>query len=349
MPKTYSPKILLTTGAGNTVKGGADIWTNLFLELVWPTLPNKKEWFLLIDSKRPAAFEPKSLPKGLKYHFHGDDPDITEDWLSRAEIIHCLHPHYHKRDHIWHWEDKFGTVFVHAYPREMTKVLDRIPELSLLQFSTKVEVDFFDDLIATYKRRIWIGCNDTEMYEEHPNYTYTVPNFYEFKNNLPLTNHVDNGKVGYAARIETRKAFHWMHGMGGYALVDQRDLQNMRATTTYTFPGLDVFQYRPDIHHHFMMKNWGIFHGAHFSEPFGYNIFQAVDYGKLPILNYDWCPELEYKYRVGTMNEFQKMIKVILKDDHNTRNEEFLKLKEYMQKYTDKETWIDKVRTSLLA
>jgi hypothetical protein len=49
------------------------------------------------------------------------------------------------------------------------------------------------------------------------------------------------------------------------------------------------------------------------------------------------------------MNEFQKMIKIILKDDYNTRNDEFLKLKEYMQKYTDKETWIDKVRTSLLA
>ena len=27
MPKSYAPKILLTTGAGNTIKGGADIWT----------------------------------------------------------------------------------------------------------------------------------------------------------------------------------------------------------------------------------------------------------------------------------------------------------------------------------
>lgn len=349
MSKIYSPKILLTTGAGNTIKGGADIWTNLFLELVWPTLPNKKEWYLLIDSKRPAAFEDKYLPKGLRYHFHGDDPELTRKWLESCSVIHCLHPHYHKRNHIWHFEDKFGTVFVHAYPREMVSVIDQIPELSLLQLNTKVDPNWFDDLIATYKRRIWIGCNKTEMIEEHPNYTYTVPNFYEFKHNKPLTTHIENGKVAYAARIETRKAFHWMHGLGGYALVDQRDLKNLRDTTTYTFPNLDVFQWQPDIHHHFMLKNWGIFHGAHFKEPFGYNIFQAVDYGKLPIINKDWCPEVDYKYRVDTMNGFHGMVKQILKDSHQEREEHWLKLKEHMKKFDNKEVWIDKVRTAVLA
>ena len=30
-----SIKVLVTTGCGNTVMGGADIWTNYFLELVW--------------------------------------------------------------------------------------------------------------------------------------------------------------------------------------------------------------------------------------------------------------------------------------------------------------------------
>ena len=61
----YTTKILLCTGAGNTVKGGADIWVNNFLEHVWPNLPYSKTWRLLIDSKRPADFDEKSLPKGF--------------------------------------------------------------------------------------------------------------------------------------------------------------------------------------------------------------------------------------------------------------------------------------------
>jgi hypothetical protein len=349
MNKEYSPKILVTTGAGNTIKGGADIWTNHFLKWVWPTLPDKKEWFLLIDSKRPAQFEERYLPKGLRYHFHGDDPEVTKDWLNRASVIHFLHSHYHKRPHIWHFEDKFGTIFVHAYPRDMISVIDKIPELKLLQFNTKVDAEWYDDFLLTFNRRIWIGCNPSQMFDNFPNYSYNVPNFYEFQLNAPLTNHVNNGKVGYAARIETRKAFHWMHGVEGLALVEQMDLENLRATTTYTFPKLDVYQYHPDIHQHFMNKNWGIFHGAHFQEPFGYNIFQAVDYGKLPIINHDWCPEVEYKYRASTMNDFQRMIKQILKDSHQEREENWLRLKQYMKRFDNREEWVDKVRTAILA
>ena len=97
-----------------------------------------------------------------------------------------------------------------------------------------------------------------------------------------------------------------------------------------------------------MMKNWGIFHGAYFKEPFGYSIFQAVDYGKLPILNSDWMPELVYKYRVSTKNDFDECVKQIGKDSHEERLKWFTKLKDFMQKYDNKEEWIDKVRTAIL-
>ena len=105
-----SVNILVTTGAGNTIQGGADIWVNHFLNLVWPILPNKKTWRLLIDSKRPPQFDPKSLPKGLKYHFHFDDAELTDSWLRECKEIHSLHSHYHKRDHIWKYEDKLKTL-----------------------------------------------------------------------------------------------------------------------------------------------------------------------------------------------------------------------------------------------
>lgn len=42
-----STQVLVTTGAGNVIKGGADIWTNHFLKEVWPNLPKRRSWLYL--------------------------------------------------------------------------------------------------------------------------------------------------------------------------------------------------------------------------------------------------------------------------------------------------------------
>ena len=97
-----------------------------------------------------------------------------------------------------------------------------------------------------------------------------------------------------------------------------------------------------------MLKNWGIFHGAYFKEPFGYSIFQAIDYGKLPIINLDWAPEVNYRYRAETKMEFDKMVKTILRDSYETRLENFMRLKSYMLQFDDVEKWVDDIRNILL-
>lgn len=344
----YQFKTLLCTGVGNTIQGGADIWVNHFLKEVWPLLPEKKTWRLLVDSKKPLDFETNSLPKGLQYHFHFDDVEKTKKWLEESVVIHSLHSHYHKRDHIWHYEDKFGTIFVHAYPPEMNEIITKNNELNRLQHTTKVDVNFFDDYLVTFKKRVWIGNNKSKILEKFPFETYEFPNFYEFKHNRPLTTHVTNGKVGFASRIESRKCFHWMDGIEGYALTSKRDIQNLKDTSHYTFRKTQIYQWSPNIHHQFMTKNWGIFHGAYFKEPFGYSIFQAVDYGKLPILNKDWAVELDYKYRASTKNEFNKCIKQILKDSYKTQEFEFNKLKNYMKQFDNKNQWIEQVKSIVL-
>lgn len=341
-------KVLISTGGGNTIVGGSDMWVNDFLKHVWPTLPLKKTWKLLFDSKRPTNFNPTSLPKGVIYHFHGDDPEVTEMWLKTCEEIHVLHPHYHKRPHIWQHEDKFETIFVHAYAKEILNVLDNMPELNQIQTQTNVDVKFYEEYLSTFRKRVWIGNNHSSLLDDFPNYTYEIPNFYKFKHNLPLTSHIDNGKIGFASRTETRKCLHWLNGHQGFALTSQHDVKNLRDTTTYTLKDIDIYQWDPDIYHFFMLKNWGIFHGAYFKEPFGYSIFQSVDYGKLPILNHDWAPEVEYKYRVGNKMEFDKMVKIILKDSYETRLENFTNLKSYMLKFDSVEKWVDDVRNVLL-
>lgn len=349
MPKSTKTYVLVTTGAGNTIVGGADVWVNNFLKEVWNKLPNRKSYKLLIDSKRPTDFDEKSLPKGLEFHFHFDNPSKTEQWLADCSYIHFLHPHYHMREHIWKWEDKFGVCFVHAYPREIQGVLSKLPEIDRLQSQTQIDLDFYDEFLLTCRRRVWIGLNKTEMVERFPNYTYTIPNYYEFRGPAPLTTHYQNGHVAFAARTETRKCLHWMNGIEkGYALTSWRDVVNMRETTEYTFPNIQVYQWEPGILHSFFTKDWGIFHGASFNEPFGYSIFQAVDYGKVPIINKDWAPELDYKYRASTKNEFDICIKKIKKSNLEDVNTERNKLVEFMKKFDNKEVWVDKVISQIL-
>jgi len=243
----YSPetstKILVTTGCGNTIEGGADIWTNHFIETIWKELPRRKNWKLLIDSKRPENFDKDSLPEDLKWHFHGDDPELTEELLSECSEIHYLHSHYHKREHIWKWENKFKTIFVHAYPPEMEEVLKHEPELKRLQFNTKVDSAFYKEFLQSFKKRTWVGNNPTQMVSDFPNYTYSIPNFYEFKHNLKLNDkNIDNGKVAFASRCETRKCIHWMHGHDGFILSSKYDFINLKETTTYTFPNIKFYQ-----------------------------------------------------------------------------------------------------------
>ena len=92
-----------------------------------------------------------------------------------------------------------------------------------------------------------------------------------------------------------------------------------------------------------MRKDFDIFHGAYFKEPFGYSIFQAVDYGKIPIIHTDWAKEIDYKYRASSKNEFDKMVKKIIGDDKNTRFQEFFKLKTYMMTFDNVENWSTKI------
>ena len=105
----------------------------------------------------------------------------------------------------------------------MEEVINKVGELKRLQFNTKVESKFYGEFLQTFKKRIWIGNNPTKLFDDFPNYTYSIPNFYKFKYNYDL-NHkiIDNCKVGFAARAESRKCMHWMHGHTGFILSSKK-------------------------------------------------------------------------------------------------------------------------------
>ena len=140
-------KLLVTTGFGNIIQGGADVWTNHFIDLVLPQLLDF-EFFIFVDGRKPVGFE-TSL---TNYHFHYDNTKKSEQLLEDCEEIHFLHANYHKREHLWKHKDKWGNIFVHAYLPDMLKYGD-----STKQFQTNIDTEAVDDLMSHCKQRIWIG------------------------------------------------------------------------------------------------------------------------------------------------------------------------------------------------
>jgi len=322
-------KLLVTTGFGNVIQGGADIWVNHFIDLILPQLSD--DYFIFVDGRRPEGFE-TSL---TNYHFHYDDWIKSEKLLEDCEEIHFLHANYHKRQHLWKHKDKWGNIFVHAYLPDMLKYGD-----SVKQFNTNINEDDFYELLHYCKKRIWIGNNDSQLFKDYPTNTHTVTNFYEFKQDKLIN--VNSKKVAFTSRIESRKNVHYLDGIEGLVLSNQYDWKNITETTDYDFSKIKFYQWDINIHENFMNLDWGISHCCHTNEPFGYNIFQAVDWGKLPIIHTDWG-DVDYRYKANDKQSFGYAYGNILRDTPMQRTKEFIKLKKYLKKFDNKETWTKKI------
>lgn len=324
-------KVFVTTGCGNIIHGGADIWTNNFIELVLIYLD---DYYILVDSKRPVGWEDTyKLEKCNLLHFHGDSPEKTEEILEKCNEIHFLHANYHKREHLWKWKEKWGTIFVQAYLPDMLEYGD-----SLRQFNTNVVEEDVDELLTHCKKRIWIGNNDSQIFSKFV--TETIPNFYEFKQNKELTSF--NKKLGFTSRIESRKNVHYLDGLPAYVLSGYYDWKNISETGLFDFSKVRYYQWDIAILNQFMNLPWYISHSCHLKEPFGYSIFQAVDWGKLPILHSEWG-DVQYRYRAGSKDEFKEVYELILSDKPEIHLQEFNRLKNYLKKFDNKFQWAEKV------
>ena len=104
-----------------------------------------------------------------------------------------------------------------------------------------------------------------------------------------------------------------------------------------------MYQYRWERLESFLQReDWGISHSAHIYEPFGYSIFQAVDYGKLPILSEDWLPGIAYPFRASTKEKFEEAYKEICDIQLGGRQALLQHLKSHLLKYDNKKEWANK-------
>ena len=145
------------------------------------------------------------------------------------------------------------------------------------------------------KNPFWIGLS-MPKWGQHATIEH-IPNFYEFKHNKDV---VDSNQVGFAARMETRKCPHFLEGIDSLFFTDVNHLKWWERNLNTDTSKWKIYNYKHEQLDMFMNRDWGISHSAHIYEPFGYSIFQAVDWGKIPILAHDWLPKYDYPFRASS-------------------------------------------------
>jgi hypothetical protein len=199
--------------------------------------------------------------------------------------------------------------------------------------------EYESELINKIKNKIWVGLYHFPYETEN---LYHIPNCYEFTENKQL---IDSFNVGFAARAEGRKNPEYMDGLPSFISTNSETFNKYyKQKYGYKFDKSKIYKFDFKFKKRFYGLDWGISHSCFEFEPFGYGIFEAVDWGKLPILHEKWHVPLDYKYKADSAESFKETYETICKDDYETRKTEFNKLKNWMkQHFSDKQLWKQKL------
>jgi hypothetical protein len=319
--------VYYTTGGGPWVNAGTDTWVNLWLELIAPKLEVKP--VLLLHRNRPKGHEDFQFP--IEAHWHGDDILKFEKIINDCRRIHILHGHYTPMKVLEENKHKIYSNVLHNSVDHILK--SQVGTDASLGWHPYLDSSWEKQINEWAKHSIWVGLYDILI--ENTNIT----NFYEFKHNKPLSK---SNKLGFAARCEGRKNPHYLDGLPSYVFTNSIEFNLVwKNGAKVDMSKSRVFHYDSRFSDKFWNMNWGISHSCFSSEPFGYSIFQSVDMGKLPILNLNWCKELEYPYRASNKKEFVNIYNKLIETPYEEKNKWFLNLKQYMKdNFTDKERWV---------
>jgi hypothetical protein len=322
--------VYYTTAGGPWFNSGADMWVTEWIKEVAPHLEVKP--LLLFHRKKPNNYE--EFPIDIDHIWETSEDEIIKV-LEGARKIHILHGHYTPTRAIHQNLEKIDSIVFH----NLTKV-------SLMAQMDKDEYlhwygnwEYESELIDKIKHKVWVGLYHFPYTTEN---LHHIPNNYEFTQNKELSEFIE---IGYAARVEGRKNVEYMDGLGGYISTNSETFNKYyKKKYGFKFEKSKVYKFDYKFKERFYGLDWGVSHSCFQHEPFGYGIFEAVDFGKLPILHENWHVPLDYKYKADSVESFKQIYETICNDDYETRKKEFQKLKDWMIKYFgNKEVWKEKL------
>lgn len=318
--------VYYTTGGGPWVNAGSDIWVNHWLDLISPKLDTKP--VLMIHRNKPVGFKDYKFP--IEVHWQGENPNLFNEICNNARRINILHGHYTPVKCILDNKDKIHSNVLHNSVDYIIK--SALGSDAPFIYHPYMSSEWEHDVAKWSKKNIWVGLFDIRIRN------INIPNFYEFKHKLPLSN---SNNVGFAARSEGRKNPHYLDGKSSYVFTNSKEYRYIWKDKMDTSKH-KIYHYDSDFKNSFYNLDWGISHSSFTGEPFGYSIFEAVDRGKLPIIHKTWCPDLVYPYRANTKLEFNDIYTKILSDSYEERLKWFKQIKNYMMyNYTNKEQWVE--------
>ena len=322
--------VYYTTGGGPWVNAGTDTWVNLWMELVAPKLDVKP--ILLIHRNKPKGYEYYEFP--IEAHWHGDDIEKFEDLCNGARRINILHGHYTPTKPIMDNSDKIHSNVLHNSVDHILK--SQMGSDVMLSWHPYLDSSWEKQVNDWSKNSIWVGLYEILFKNDN------IPNFYEFKQNLSLN---DSNTLGFAARCEGRKNPYYLDGLKSYIFTNTTEFNIVwKQGTKLDTSKCKIYHYNSKFKDTFYNMDWGISHSCFNNEPFGYGIFEAVDYGKLPILHTTWCKNLNYPYRASTKKDFGDIYRELIDTPYEERNQWFLSLKSYMKdNFTNKDKWVDEL------
>ena len=324
--------VYYTTGGGPWVNAGTDTWVNLWMELIAPKLDVKP--ILLLHRNKPKGHDDYEFP--IEAHWHGDDMEKFEELSKGARRINILHGHYTPMKVIDDNLDKIHSNVLHNSVNDV--IISQVVTDASLGWHPFIDSSWEQKITKHSKNNIWIGLYKIK-YEN-----INIKNFYEFKHNLPLS---DSTNIGFASRCEGRKNPHYLDELPSYLFTNSKEFNIIwKNGVKLDTSKMKVYHYNSKHKDMFYNMDWGISHSCFSVEPFGYGIFEAVDNGKLPILNTNWCKEFEYPYRASSKKEFNHIYSRLKETTYSEKNKWFNLLKEYMiNNYTNKDKWVNELLT----
>lgn len=320
--------VYYTTGGGPWVNAGTDTWVNLWMELVAPKLDVKP--ILLLHRNKPKGHEEYEFP--IEAYWHGDDMENFEELCSGARRINILHGHYTPMKIIEENKHKIHSNILHNSVDHILK--SQVGTDASIGWHPYLDSSWEIEINNISKHSIWVGLFDILIKNEN------IPNFYEFKHNLELS---QSNNLGFASRCEGRKNPHYLDGLKSFLFTDSKEFNFIwKSSVKVDTSKMKIYHYNSKHKDIFYNMDWGISHSSFTYEPFGYSIFEAVDRGKLPILHSTWCKDFEYPYRASSKKEFQDIYKRLIKVPYSEKNHWFKLLKQFMKdNYTNKDKWVE--------
>ena len=321
--------VYYSTGGVSNIGGGSDVWVRHWIDEIAPKL--NKAFYLIIDRNKLDTDRDVGIKAIYRNH-----PDFNKI-LDGAEKIHILHGYYEPTKVILDNADKIETNIMHCSLYKSLRAHHDLGLSWLKHFSA--EDSWEKEMLDIAKKTIWIGLSDTIYHKDYD--IIDIPNFYEFKNDMKFV--AMNNTVGFCSRMESRKAPHFLENIPSYFFTRVDHFQEWKEKLGLKFNKTRLYQYRWEKLESFLQReDWGISHSAHIYEPFGYSIFQAVDYGKLPILSEDWLPGIAYPFRASTKEKFEEVYEEMCSVQLAGRQALLQHLKSHLLKYNNKEDWVDK-------